>query len=98
MNKLNVQLQGKNQFIDDIWSHLKSFKQKLVLFADQLAKNDLYHFARLNSTTLVKEDKLGSYENELRYFMANLKKGSKTSVQLNQIWKSSVCLLMWTIK
>ena len=66
MNKLNVQLQGKNQFIDDIWSHLKSFKQKLVLFADQLAKNDLSHFARLNSTTVVKEDKLRSYENKLR--------------------------------
>ena len=66
MNKLNVQLQGKKQFIDDIWSHLKSFKQKHVLFADQLAKNDLSHFARLNSTTVVKEDKLRSYENKLR--------------------------------
>ena len=61
MNKLNVQLHEKTQFI-----HLKSFKQKLVLFADQLAKNDLPHFARLNSTTVVRENKLRSYENKLR--------------------------------
>lgn len=29
MNNLNVKIQGKNQFIDDIWAHLKSFKLKL---------------------------------------------------------------------
>ncbi|GBL88280.1 2',5'-phosphodiesterase 12 [Araneus ventricosus] len=49
MNNLNVKMQGKNQFIDDIWAHLKAFKLKLNLFAGQLAKNDLSHFSRLNS-------------------------------------------------
>ncbi|GBN88859.1 hypothetical protein AVEN_182340-1 [Araneus ventricosus] len=33
MNNLNVKMQGKNQFIDDIWAHLKAFKLKLNLFA-----------------------------------------------------------------
>ncbi|GBO10107.1 General transcription factor II-I repeat domain-containing protein 2 [Araneus ventricosus] len=46
MNNLNVKMQGKNQFIDDIWAHLKAFKLKLNLFAGQLAKNDLSHFSR----------------------------------------------------
>ncbi|GBO38123.1 General transcription factor II-I repeat domain-containing protein 2B [Araneus ventricosus] len=36
MNNLNVKMQGKNQFIDDIWAHLKAFKLKLNLFAGQL--------------------------------------------------------------
>ncbi|XP_015912999.2 general transcription factor II-I repeat domain-containing protein 2B-like [Parasteatoda tepidariorum] len=40
MNNLNVEMQEKNQFIDDIWAHLKAFKLKLNLFAGQLAKND----------------------------------------------------------
>ena len=50
MNKLNVKMQGKN----------------LVLFADQLATNDLSHFSRLNSRAPVKKDKLKSYEDSLR--------------------------------
>ncbi|GBO08028.1 General transcription factor II-I repeat domain-containing protein 2A [Araneus ventricosus] len=33
MNNLNVKMQGKNQFIVDIWAHLKAFKLKLNLFA-----------------------------------------------------------------
>ncbi|GBN24034.1 General transcription factor II-I repeat domain-containing protein 2A [Araneus ventricosus] len=36
MNNLNVKMQGKNQFIDDIWAHLKAFKQKLNLFAGSI--------------------------------------------------------------
>ncbi|GBN26804.1 General transcription factor II-I repeat domain-containing protein 2A [Araneus ventricosus] len=54
MNNLNVKMQGKNQFIDDIWAHLKAFKLKLNLFAGQLAKNDLSHFSRFNSIPSVK--------------------------------------------
>ncbi|PNF27480.1 hypothetical protein B7P43_G08243 [Cryptotermes secundus] len=66
LNKLNVKMQGKNQFIDDIWGHIRSFKLQLVLFADQLAKNDLSHFPRLNSIAPVMKDKLRSYEDSLR--------------------------------
>ncbi|GBN91195.1 General transcription factor II-I repeat domain-containing protein 2 [Araneus ventricosus] len=66
MNNLNVKMQGKNQFIDDIWAHLKAFKPKLNLFAGQLAKNDLSHFSRLNSIPSVNEEKLKNYEDGLK--------------------------------
>ncbi|GBN67140.1 hypothetical protein AVEN_139532-1 [Araneus ventricosus] len=59
-------MQGKNQFIDDIWAHLKAFKLKLNLFAGQLAKNDLSHFSRLNSIPSVNEEKLKNYEDGLK--------------------------------
>ncbi|GBM48856.1 General transcription factor II-I repeat domain-containing protein 2A [Araneus ventricosus] len=66
MNNLNVKMQGKNQFIDDIWAHLKAFKLKLNLFAGQLAKIDLSHFSRLNSIPSVNEEKLNNYEEGLK--------------------------------
>ncbi|GBL90748.1 General transcription factor II-I repeat domain-containing protein 2A [Araneus ventricosus] len=66
MNNLNVKMQGKNQFIDDIWTHLKAFKLKLNLFAAQLAKNDSSHFSRLNSIPSVNEEKLKNYEDGLK--------------------------------
>ncbi|GBM11848.1 General transcription factor II-I repeat domain-containing protein 2B [Araneus ventricosus] len=66
MNNLNVKIQGKNQFIDDIWAHLKAFKLKLNLFAGQLAKNDLSHFSRLNSIPSANEEKLKNYEDGLK--------------------------------
>ncbi|XP_023212005.1 general transcription factor II-I repeat domain-containing protein 2-like [Centruroides sculpturatus] len=66
MIKLNVKMQGKNQFIDDIWSHLKGFKLQLVLFVNKLAKNDLSYFPRLNSIAPVMKEKLKSYEDSLR--------------------------------
>ncbi|GBO37894.1 General transcription factor II-I repeat domain-containing protein 2A [Araneus ventricosus] len=66
MNNLNVKMQGKNQFIDDIWAHLKAFKLKLNLFARQLAKNDLSHFSRLNSIPSVNEGKLKNYKDGLK--------------------------------
>ncbi|GBO26336.1 hypothetical protein AVEN_155389-1 [Araneus ventricosus] len=59
-------MQGKNQFIDDIWAHLKAFKLKLNVFAGQLAKNDLSHFSRFNSTPSVNEEKLKNYEDVLK--------------------------------
>ncbi|GBM40853.1 General transcription factor II-I repeat domain-containing protein 2 [Araneus ventricosus] len=66
MYNLNVKMQGKNQFFDDIWAHLKAFKLKLNLFAGQLAKNDLSHFSRLNSMPSVNEEKLKNYEDGLK--------------------------------
>ncbi|GBN70499.1 General transcription factor II-I repeat domain-containing protein 2B [Araneus ventricosus] len=66
MNNLNVKMQGKNQFIDDIWAHLKAFKLKFNLFAGQLAKNNLSYFSRLNSIPSVNEEKLKNYEDGLK--------------------------------
>ena len=45
---------------------LRGFKLQLILFANQLAKNDLSHFPRLNSIAPVMKDKLRSYEDSLR--------------------------------
>ncbi|GBN73679.1 hypothetical protein AVEN_14473-1 [Araneus ventricosus] len=66
MNNLNTKMQGKNQFIDDIWAHLKAFKLKLNLFAGQIANNDLSYFSRLNSIPSVNEEKLKNYEDGLK--------------------------------
>ncbi|XP_055925565.1 general transcription factor II-I repeat domain-containing protein 2-like [Argiope bruennichi] len=66
MNNSNVKMQGKNQFIDDIWAHLKAFKLKLNLFVGQLAKNDFSHFPRLNSTPSENKEKLKNYEDGLK--------------------------------
>ncbi|GBN87573.1 General transcription factor II-I repeat domain-containing protein 2A [Araneus ventricosus] len=69
MNNLNVKMQGKNQFIDDIWAHLKAFKLKLNLFSGQLAKNDLMVLeasSRSNSIPSVNEEKLKNYEDGLK--------------------------------
>ncbi|GFS68928.1 general transcription factor II-I repeat domain-containing protein 2 [Nephila pilipes] len=66
MNNLNVKMQGKNQFNDDIWAYLQAFKLKLHIFAGQLAKNDLSHFPRLNSKPSVNEEKLKNYEDGLK--------------------------------
>lgn len=56
----------KNQFIDDIWDHLKSFKTKLDMFSRHLTKNDLPNFPSLNSISSVNKDKFKSYENGLK--------------------------------
>jgi hypothetical protein len=32
LSKLNLKLEGRNQFLDDIWGHLRAFKMQLMLF------------------------------------------------------------------
>ncbi|GBN99220.1 General transcription factor II-I repeat domain-containing protein 2A [Araneus ventricosus] len=86
MNNLNVKMQGKNQFIDDIWAHLKAFKLKLNLFAGQLAKNDLSHFSRLNSIPSVNEEKLKNYEDGLKNCILSSNADFKISVPFKQNW------------
>ncbi|GFU04408.1 general transcription factor II-I repeat domain-containing protein 2 [Nephila pilipes] len=66
MSNLNVKMQGKNQFIDDIWALFKAFKLKLNQFTGQLVKNDLSHFLRLNSIPSVNKEKLKIYDDGLK--------------------------------
>ncbi|KAF8792604.1 General transcription factor II-I repeat like protein [Argiope bruennichi] len=73
MNNLNVKMQGKIQFIDDIWVHLKAFKLKLNLFAGNLDKNDFSHFPRLNSISSVNKEKLKNYEDYFKKLHFELK-------------------------
>lgn len=65
INKLNLKLQGRNQLIHDIWSHIRGFKMQLDLFSKQLVKKDFTHFPRLK-TIAVTEDKLRSYEKSVK--------------------------------
>lgn len=44
LNELNVQLQGKTQLVFELFSAVKSFKNKLILFKDQLIKGEFCHF------------------------------------------------------
>ncbi|GBM14751.1 hypothetical protein AVEN_72018-1 [Araneus ventricosus] len=92
MNNVNVKMQGKNQFIDDIWAHLKAFKLKLNLFAGQLAKNDLSHFSRLNSIPSVNEEKLKNYEDGLKNCIFSSNADFKISVPFKQNWIFLPCL------
>ncbi|GBM96895.1 General transcription factor II-I repeat domain-containing protein 2A [Araneus ventricosus] len=92
MNNLNVKMQGKNQFIDDIWAHLKALKLKLNLFAGQLAKNDLSHFSRLNSIPLVNEEKLKNYEDGKKKCILSSNADFKISVPFKQNWIFLPCL------
>ena len=44
MNDLNLSLQGENGLISDMYTHIKAFKEKLLLFESQLAKSYFIHF------------------------------------------------------
>lgn len=67
MNKLNLKLQGKNQFLHDIWQYLKSFKLQLLLFANQISKSDFSHFPRIQSLKFtISNNKIKKYEINLR--------------------------------
>lgn len=44
LNDLNTKLQGKNQFIFQLISNVKAFKQKLCLFKNQLKSKNFSHF------------------------------------------------------
>jgi hypothetical protein len=65
LNKLNLKLQGRNQFLDEIWGHLRAFKMQLMRFSNQVSKNDLSHFLKLQSIASLNEEKIISYEASL---------------------------------
>lgn len=65
-NKLNKKLQGKNQFLDETWGCLKSFKTQLFLFYNCMEKNSLTHFPRLKSMAPVSENKLKEFSQVLK--------------------------------
>lgn len=51
INDLNLKLQGENSLISDLYSHVKAFRQKLILFEKQLAANSFVHFATCGKFT-----------------------------------------------
>jgi hypothetical protein len=48
LNDLNLQLQGRNQLVSDIFAHVKAFVVKLRLWEIQLTKQNTVHFSTLN--------------------------------------------------
>ncbi|XP_067947134.1 general transcription factor II-I repeat domain-containing protein 2-like [Watersipora subatra] len=47
MNELNMKLQRKNQFVQDMYTNMKAFKSKLVLFSRQILNKSFTHFPTL---------------------------------------------------
>ncbi|XP_072296391.1 general transcription factor II-I repeat domain-containing protein 2-like [Eucyclogobius newberryi] len=49
LNELNVKLQGKDQFVHDMYKHVTAFKSKLALFSRQIANASFTHFTTLGT-------------------------------------------------
>lgn len=47
MNELNVKLQGKDQFVHDMYKHVKAFASKLTLFSRLIMNKSFAHFPTL---------------------------------------------------
>lgn len=47
MNELNVKLQGKAQLVHDMYTNVRAFKSKLILFSRQLSNKSFAHFPTL---------------------------------------------------
>uniref|UniRef100_A0A8C4RUC5 General transcription factor II-I repeat domain-containing protein 2 n=1 Tax=Erpetoichthys calabaricus TaxID=27687 RepID=A0A8C4RUC5_ERPCA len=47
MNELNVKLQGKDQFVHEMYTNVRAFKTKLALFSKQMSNNSFAHFPTL---------------------------------------------------
>jgi hypothetical protein len=48
LNDMNLQLQGRNQLVNDIFAQVKAFEVKLRLWEIQLTKQNTAHFPTLN--------------------------------------------------
>lgn len=47
MNELNVNIQGKDRFVHDLYTSVKAFKAKLALFSKQILNESFTHFPTL---------------------------------------------------
>ncbi|XP_063748741.1 general transcription factor II-I repeat domain-containing protein 2B-like [Eleginops maclovinus] len=56
LNILNLQLQGRDQMITQMYDHVKAFKQKFQLLSRHLSKGNLEHFPSLREVGLMEED------------------------------------------
>lgn len=65
LNKLNKTLQGKNLFIDHVWTQIKAFKLKLRLFSTQISQRNLVHFPKLETVGEVTIEKVSFYVSQL---------------------------------
>uniref|UniRef100_A0A674NDA0 SPIN-DOC-like zinc-finger domain-containing protein n=1 Tax=Takifugu rubripes TaxID=31033 RepID=A0A674NDA0_TAKRU len=47
LNELNTKLQGKDQFVHDMYTNVKAFKSKLAIFSRQILNKSFTHFPTL---------------------------------------------------
>ena len=47
MNELNMKLQGKDQFVHEMYTNVRAFKAKLTLFSRQISNKSFAHFPTL---------------------------------------------------
>ena len=57
MNKLNLQLQGKEQFINRMYDYITAFVNKLRLWETQLINSNFAHFPNLGLSKPANSDK-----------------------------------------
>uniref|UniRef100_A0A671KZD1 SPIN-DOC-like zinc-finger domain-containing protein n=1 Tax=Sinocyclocheilus anshuiensis TaxID=1608454 RepID=A0A671KZD1_9TELE len=70
LNVLNVQLQGKDQIITQLFDHVKAFKQKLLLLRRRLSAGNLAHFPCLREVGMMKEE-VPEFDSRFEYFRHN---------------------------
>ncbi len=51
LNDLNLRLQGKDVFVHELYSNVKAFKAKHVLFSRQISSRDFSHFPTLTGVS-----------------------------------------------
>uniref|UniRef100_A0AAY4BWE5 HAT C-terminal dimerisation domain-containing protein n=1 Tax=Denticeps clupeoides TaxID=299321 RepID=A0AAY4BWE5_9TELE len=66
LNTLNIQLQGKDQIITELFDHITAFRSKLQLLCRHLSAGNLAHFPSLREVNLVKQ-RLPEYVTLLRH-------------------------------
>lgn len=85
LNNLNVELQGKGQFINNLYDKIQGFERKLKLWKQHLLQNNLSHFPHLEKENVTTPQKYAQYidilinEFQLRFQMF---KNEKTAVSM----------------
>jgi hypothetical protein len=65
LNDLNLQLQGRNQLVNDIFTHVNAFEVKLPLWEIQLTNQNRAHFPTLNDKAKSVSFNVAKYATEI---------------------------------
>ena len=85
LNKLNLEIQGKNVVISNMFTAVTSFENKLQLFVSHLSSEQLTHFPKLSTLPSVKQLELIDIQsNDI------LKRLHSTSVSALVFWQSKL--------
>ncbi len=66
LNDLSLRLHGKDVFVHELYSNVKAFKAKLVLFSRQISSRDFAHFPTLTGlNTPITQSRIERYSSTL---------------------------------